>query len=96
MSSASSTIKLSGLAKGKLLALRAQAKAVGMTAEAYAERLIEEGISLEQEARTTTFDELFAPIQDCFRKSGMTECQLDAIVDRARTRHHGRVSGKKA
>lgn len=95
MSSLSQTIKLTGLTKAKLHALRAQAKAIGMTAEAYAERLIEEGISLERQARTTTFDELFAPVQDRFRKSGMTEDQLDAIVDRARTRHHRRVFGKK-
>lgn len=96
MSSALSTLCVPGLPKGKLRALRAQAKAAGMTAEAYARQLIEEGVSLEQEARTRTFDELYAPAQARFRTSGMTEQSLDTIVDAARTRHHRRTSRKRS
>ena len=96
MSTVSSTLQISGLAKQKLRVLRAQAKEAGMTAEKYAKHLIEEGISIQRRARTTTFDELFAPVQEQFRKSGMTEEDLDKLVDTARTRHHRRVTKRKA
>jgi hypothetical protein len=79
-----------------MAALRAQAKAAGMTADAYASRLLEEAIALEQEARATPFDALFAPVQRRFRESGMSEAELDALVDAARKRHHRRTSRKKA
>lgn len=95
MSATPSTI-LSGLGRDKLTTLRSQAKAAGMTEEAYARRLIEDGIALEQEARTTTFDALFAPVQKRFRESGMNEDDLDDIVNAARRRHHRRASRKKA
>jgi hypothetical protein len=67
-----------------------------MTPEEYAKKLIEDAISLEQEARTQSFDQLFAPVQQHFRQSGMTERELDEMVDAARTRHHRRTSRKKA
>jgi hypothetical protein len=63
MSSSSPTLKISGLSKVKLQALGAAGKATGITAEAYAERLIEKGMPLEQQDRATTFDELFAPVR---------------------------------
>ena len=78
-------IKVSGLGKDKLAALREQAKNLGMSAEGYARRLIEEGLSLDRLAQTMTFDELFAPAQARFRKSGMSEDDLDKLVDRARS-----------
>ena len=50
-----------------------------MTPSAYAKRLLEEGISLEleQEARGTTFDALYAPVRKRFPDSRMTEAELD-------------------
>ena len=66
-----------------------------MSAEGYAKQLIEQGISLEQQARSKTFGQLYAPVQEQFRKSQMKEDELDKLVDRARTRHH-RISRKKA
>jgi len=92
----SSTIQVTGLPRGELAALRSHAKALGMTAEVYARQLIEAGLALERKARTTSFDELFAPAQERFRDSGMTEEELDALVDAARSRHHRRVSRKTA
>jgi hypothetical protein len=94
MSSVASTIQVSGLAKAKLHALRSQAKAAGVTAEAYAKRLIEEAISLEQQARSRTFDELYGPAQQRFRRSGMKEEDLDKLVDAARVRHRRRTARK--
>jgi len=96
MSSASSILHISGIAKAKLRALRAKAKEAGMTPEKYAKRLIEESISIEDRARTTTFDELFAPVREQFRKSGMTEDEFDELVDAARTEHHKRVAKRKS
>ncbi len=95
MSSATSTIQVSGLARTKLDALRSQAKAAGVTAEVYAKQLIEEGVALEQQARSKTFDALYGPAQERFRKSGMKEEVLDELVDAARTRHHRRTTRKK-
>ena len=94
MASSPATIRVSGLRKGHLATLRAQAKALGMSPEGYARHLIEQGISLERKARTTSFDELFSPAQTRFRRSGMTEEELDALVDAARSRHHRRTNGK--
>ena len=51
-------------------------------------QLIEDGIALDRKARTTTFDKLLAPVQQRFRDTGMTEQDLDALVDSARSRHH--------
>lgn len=95
MAGTSATIQVSGLGKDKLAVLRAQAKTLGMSAEGYARHLIEEGILLERLARTKTLDELFAPAQDRFRKGGMSEADLDQLVDRARLRHR-RTYRKKA
>jgi hypothetical protein len=90
-----STIQVSGLAKQKLTALRRQAMEAGMSAELYAKRLIEEGILLENEARNTTFDDLYAPVHKHFRQIGMKEEELDQLVDAARTRHHRRSATKR-
>ena len=95
MANGSSTLRVSGLARQKMAALRAQAKAAGMTPNAYASRLLEEGIALEQQARTTTFDALLAPVRRQYRDSGTSEADLDALVDAARRRHHRRASRKK-
>lgn len=95
MSSMASTIRISGLGKGKLSTLRAHAKAHGVSAERYARQLIEDGLSLEQRARSTTFDELFAPVRADFRKNNTSEAELAKLVDEARTRHHAHSSGKK-
>ena len=95
MSVASSTIHVSGLPKGVLSALRSHAKAAGVTPADYAKQLIEDGISLLQQARTKSFDELYASTQERFRESGMSEQELDKLVDAARTRHYRRTSIKK-
>jgi hypothetical protein len=89
------TIQVSGLKKGELAALRRQAKSLGMSDQTYARQLIEEGISLEHRARTQSFDQILAPVRAEFRKSGMTEDELDKLASAARTRHQERKSRKK-
>jgi hypothetical protein len=95
MGAASFTIRISGMNKQDVLALRAQAKAAHMSEEGYARQLMKEAISLELTARSTTFDELYAPTQARFVKSGMKEDELDRLVDSARARHRRRTSRKR-
>lgn len=76
--------------------LRKQAKTLGMNVEGYARHLIEEGISLERKARTTTFDELYAPVQARFHRSQMSEGDLDRLVNAARSRRRGRTTRKSS
>ena len=96
MANAHSTLRVSGLTRKKLATLHAQAKAAGMSADAYARVLLEDAIALHQQAKTSSFDVLLAPFRRRFRESGMTEAELDALVDAARKRHHRRTSRKKA
>jgi DNA-binding transcriptional ArsR family regulator len=96
MSQAALTLQVPGLAKTKLAILRQLAKQSGVTAEKFAKQLIEDGLSVQQKARTTPFDELLGPFRSQFKKSGMTEAELDGIVDAARTRHHKRNKKKRA
>lgn len=94
MASASSAIRILGLPRQKLAALRAQAKASGMTPHAYAKHLVEEGLELDYVARTTSFDVLCERVRKNFEESGMTEDELDTLVNAARRRYHRRISGK--
>jgi hypothetical protein len=68
---------------------------MGTTIEAYVRELIEDRLRIEERARTTTFDELFEPVQKAFKRSGMTEAELDELVNAARTRHNRRTTGKR-
>lgn len=94
--SSSSTIHVSGLAKETLHTLRAQAEAAGVTVDAYTRQLLEEVVALAREARTTSFDELFSPVQLRFQKNGMNEAELDKLVTAARRRHHRKNTRKKS
>lgn len=95
MAGTAATIRVSGIQKHKLAALRKQARALGMSTEGYARQLIEEGLILERRARSNSFDELFGPVRERFRASGMSDNELDKLVDGARTRHQRRTSRRK-
>ena len=95
MSRAATTLKITGLAKKKLRQLAADAKRLGMTSEDLAKQVIEEHLELDREAREKNFAEILAPVRADFRKSGMTDAELDELVDQARTRHHRATLRKK-
>ena len=95
MPTVSPELRLKGLGQQKLNALTAKAKRLGMTPERYVRQLVEEDLAMDVEAREKSFAELMAPVREDFRKSGMSEAELDEIVDRARTRHHERNSRKR-
>ena len=59
--------------------LAEQAARHGKTVEAVARELIERGV-----AEPRTFAEIFAPVRKEFAESGMTEAELDALVEGAR------------
>ena len=88
------TLQVRGLGKRKLTALTEKAKRLGTTPERYVKRLVEEDLELDKHAANTTFEELLAPVRAQFKESGMTEEDLDRLVNDARTRHHQRVSRK--
>ena len=75
--------------------LQAKAERLGLTPERYVRHLVEEDLSLDREAQATTFDKLLAPVREQFRNSGMTAQQIEALVDRARKRHHRRAGRGK-
>jgi len=59
--------------------LRQRATESGQDVEAYVERLIEKELSGPQ-----SIDELLAPVREQFAQSGMTEEELDTLIEEAR------------
>jgi hypothetical protein len=68
-----------GLPPALLKAVKKRARSAGTTAREYVRLLIERDLLAEK-----SFDEILRPIRADFRKSGITEGQLDEIVERAR------------
>ena len=68
-----------GLRPAQLKAVEQKAKHVGKTASEYVRLLIERDLLADK-----SFDEILRPIREDFRRSEMTEKQLDEIVQRAR------------
>ena len=93
MSSAS--IQISGLRPETIASLKSQAKAQGLSVEGYVKEIIESEMSLSDMARRKTIDEVFAPAQRQFRESGMSEHELDRIVDAARRDQPTKVTRRK-
>ena len=63
-----------------------KARELGKTPEGYIESLID--------AATMTFDEILAPVREGFRKSGVTEEELDDAVTEARKSIYKRAHRK--
>jgi predicted DNA-binding protein len=83
MSAQTETIEITGLPEGTREALRQLSQSKGKSAEEYLRTLIEAEILSQQ-----TFAEILAPIREGFRKSGMTDEQLDALFKEARKKVH--------
>jgi hypothetical protein len=95
MASAGSSIHVSGLGRQTIASLKSRAKAEGLSVEGYVKELIQAEMSVAEMARRKTIDEVFAPVQKRFRESGMSEEELDRLVDVARTEHYNQVTKKK-
>ena len=77
-------LQLKGLGKQKMAELATKAKQLGMTPERYLKQLVEEDLARDRAARTTSLQELMGPGRE------IDEKELDALVERARERHHQR------
>jgi hypothetical protein len=96
MASATSTIHVSGVDRREMASLKARAKAKGLSVEGYVKDLIDSDLSIAELARRKTIDQVFAPLQQQFEESGMSESELDHLVDAARKEHHRRVTRTKS
>ena len=63
-----------------LRAVERKARRAGTTAQEYVRALVERDLLADR-----SFDEILRPVRDDFRRNGVTERQLDALVERART-----------
>lgn len=77
------TIEITGLPEGTREAIKELSQSKGKSSEEYLRTLIEADILSQK-----TFAEILAPIREGFRKSGMTEDQLDDLFEEARQRVH--------
>jgi SOS-response transcriptional repressor LexA len=77
--STSETIEISGLPPGTKESLKEIGKRNGQSAEDYLRVLIETEILSQK-----TFSEILAPIRKDFRESGMTEDELDSLIQNGR------------
>lgn len=80
-----------GLKPAVAKAMQKKARDEGKTAPEYVRSLIERDLLADR-----SFDQILKPIRDDFRRSGVTEEELDAIVERARNAGHakGRRTGR--
>ena len=83
MSAQTETIEITGLPEGTKEAIKELSRSKGKSADEYLRTLIEAEILSQQ-----TFGEILAPIRDGFRKSGMTQEQLETLFEEARKKVH--------
>ena len=73
-------LQILGLDRKAISALKRKAKVSGQTTPQYVKGLIQKGLELDD----LTFDEILKPVREDFRRSGMTEDELDELITRAR------------
>jgi hypothetical protein len=83
MSTQTESVEIAGLPPGTKKAIEELSRSKGKSAEEYLRTLIEAEILSEQ-----SFGEIFAPIRQSFRESGMNEQQLDELFEDARDQVH--------
>lgn len=81
MAEQTESIEITGLPQGTREALDEIGHDDGKTAEEFVRAMIEVEILARR-----PFSEILAPIRKSFEESGMTEDELDALVERARER----------
>ncbi len=73
------SIQITGLPPSMIEAVENRAKEIGATAEDYVKYLIEEDL-----ASTLSMRVLFAPVREQIRKSGVSETELNELLEEAR------------
>ncbi|HSU69700.1 MAG TPA: hypothetical protein VLJ39_22635 [Tepidisphaeraceae bacterium] len=86
-------LRVSGLKPRKFAELERRARELGMRPEEYAKQLIEDGLAIQREARSTPLNALLSSFRQ--EAASVSDAELDALVDHARTRHHKTARGRK-
>lgn len=73
------TIQITGLPPAVIEAVENRAKEIGATAEEYVKYLIEEDLNSALSMRV-----LFAPVREQIRESGISETELNELLEEAR------------
>ncbi len=73
------TIQITGLPPSMIEAVENRAKEIGTTTEDYVRYLIEEDLS-----STLSMRVLFAPVREQIRESGISETEMDELLEEAR------------
>lgn len=84
------TIQITGLPPSVIEAVENRAKEIGATAEDYVRYLIEEDL-----ASTMNMRVLFAPVREQIRESGISETELDEMLEAAREEVWREKTGEK-
>jgi hypothetical protein len=85
----STTIEISNLPESVVKALRERAEEIGATATEYVRYLIEEDLASPISLRV-----LFAPVREQIKESGISEEELDALLEEAREEAYQERQGK--
>lgn len=87
------TFHITDLPHKRASAIKRRVQQLGVTKSSYVRQLIEEDLELDRKARTMTFAEITAPNQQA--SAGISDEELDRLVDEARTRHYQRISRRR-
>src|SRR5260221_6792088 len=88
MSTMTPTIRVSGLERRQLAALRKKASTLGTTPEAYVKKLIADDLELDRLAKSKSLSELSAPIREAFKTT--SEDEIGRLVEEVRALNHQR------
>ncbi|HEY4329774.1 MAG TPA: hypothetical protein VGN88_08560 [Phycisphaerae bacterium] len=83
------SLQVKGLGRHKMEVLARKAKRLGVTPGKYVKMLVEEDLAISEEARTKTFAEIMGPGRE------VDEEEVDRLVERAKARHHEKMTRKR-
>jgi hypothetical protein len=90
MATNTTILRVSDLPARQLSALQRKAENLGMTPSKYVKKLIADDLALDRKAQSMSFDQLAAPFRKAFH--GVSEDEIDRLVDAARADYHKRSS----
>ena len=82
------TLRVTGLSEETLRKIDEQAKRNGRDRNGFLRDLIEGAVTANRQDDAPSILDLFAPVQEEFRQSGMTEADLDVLIEEARNQVH--------
>lgn len=82
------TLQVTGLSEETLRKIDEQAKRNGRDRNGFLRDLIEGAVTPNSQVEAPNILELFAPVQEEFKQSGMSEADLDVLIEEARNQVH--------